>query len=694
MHMSELVDMPWFCFTPSTACNIKCSYCSQSDVRTNTISTDLLQDKTLLEFISYIPPTHLFISGGEPLILPGMREFVNFASGYGHKISFDTNLCIPVKKLEDYLSYWSAESMCYWNISHHLVCDIKLEYIMERVALLQERGISNFVKYVGVPEMLPQIKQNMIKLMDKGIGAAVTIIYGNWLGKRMPGDYTIEESVELLDMVTLNTFGLQLFDGVLSKGLSCRAGQDYIFYNMKAKDEVIPCCHGSQFPININKTFFATGDRSRTNCGIGNCLGDVMLTFNINGVMNEADRFDALCAGKSKFLGAESVVKFINEEIIQKGYKLTNYRKFLEVEKFLAGKSLRNSRKHSSAEKKEGNMKIIKRVEIESTNTFNRYSDWQNLYMDQNTGRLIPDTEIWSGGQRIIRINALGCKGNDPETGIPIVGFFGDSATFGASFSEDSWSRHLNIRGCQPLNAAVEGYNLDAILARYRELSQRVNFACVVAYTGWHNIIYNETGEKYWKAKLEEFAGDHVLAFCTLATCLTEECRVKGLDSLICTDSPRNDYANYFEYNLDSLNKRYFNFWCNIEPTLENITKIVDGVQRYNDFLRRFCSERGHVLIDLHSYMLPSSYENIPEDFYDVCHPRPSVYQKIGRYIGSAIEEPLKDFLQKRTDKFFIETVNPVSSPEAFGITGKDVVPVGNCDRDYEDLRKNIYPLW
>ncbi|MBI5057045.1 MAG: hypothetical protein HZB61_10565 [Nitrospirae bacterium] len=528
MNMRELLDMPWFCFTPSIACNIKCSYCSQSDVRTNTISTDLLQDKTLLDFISYIPPTHLFISGGEPLILPGMREFVNFASGYGHKISFDTNLCIPLKKLEDYLSFWSPESMCYWNISHNMVCDIKLEYIN----------------------------------------------------------------------------------------------------------------------------------------------------------------------GKSEFLGAESVVEFINREIIQKGHELTNYRKFQEVEKFLARRDKVNYYKNHAAEKKEGNMNIIRKIELECINDFKKYSEWQDLYMDSSTGRLIPNTEIWASGERIIRINSLGCKGNELESGIPVVGFFGDSATFGASFSVDSWPQHLNIRGCQPLNAAVEGYNLDRVLERYKELNKIVNFACVVGYTGWHNIIYGESSEDYWRSKLDILAGEHVLAFCTLATCLTDECKQKGIESLLCTDSPRKDYANYFEYNLESLNRRYFNFWCNMEPSLENIRKVVDGVRKYNDFLRRYCLERGYILIDLHSFMLPESYEEIPNDFYDVCHPRPSAYEKIGRYIGRVIDEPLKNLLQIRTDKFFIDPVNPVSHPGSFGIARKDKTISCNYRGDDEDLRKNIYPLW
>ncbi len=339
-------------------------------------------------------------------------------------------------------------------------------------------------------------------------------------------------------------------------------------------------------------------------------------------------------------------------------------------------------------------MKEVKKVEVEDIRGFKNYQDWQRFYMDMNNGALIPDTEIWSDTEMVMSINSLGCKGEEMENGIPIVAFFGDSATFGASFSIDSWPRNLNIRGCQSLNAAVEGYEMERVLNRYNEISEKVNLAGVVVYSGWHNIIYGESTEDYWRSMLDQFEGDHILAFCTLATCLTEECKHRGIDSLLCSDSPRKNYANYFEYNLESLNKRYFNFWCNMEPSLENLQKVVDGVQRYNNFLKEYCSEKGHVLIDLYSQLIPATYEDIPNDFYDVCHLRPAAYQKIGKYVGSLLDMPLKDFLKNRQDKYFIDVINPVSCPERFALTETHNSRRDRQGNDSEDLRRNIYPLW
>ncbi|MHA1305521.1 MAG: radical SAM protein, partial [Candidatus Heimdallarchaeaceae archaeon] len=199
--------MPWIHLFPSPACNLNCSYCTQKIVWKSKVSQDFLQDPKLLDFISRIPPTHIYLSGGEPLIHPGIKEFVPLAGKCGHKISFDTNISISMKKLESFLSSWNPEHIGFINISHHLVCGISLEYIESRVQLLKNAGIKHFVKYVGVPEMFPQIEKNMKYLKDRGTGASVTILQGDWKGRNLPAEYTFDETIKLLDLVTLNTHG-------------------------------------------------------------------------------------------------------------------------------------------------------------------------------------------------------------------------------------------------------------------------------------------------------------------------------------------------------------------------------------------------------------------------------------------------------------------------------------------------------
>ncbi len=335
ISMRGLATMPWIQLFASPACNLKCDYCSQQSVRRHKVTHDFLQDPELLEFICRIPPTHIYLSGGEPLIHPGTKEFISLAGRRGHKISIDTNLMISGKKIEELISSWDPDWIGIVNVSHHLICGITLEDIESRIRPLKEADIKHFVKYIGVPEHFPLIERYMNVLKDRGTGAAVTVMQGNWKGRTIPEEYSLDETITLLDLVTLNTHGLQLFDGIHSRGMSCRGGQDFIAYNMHDDRKIISCCHGSSYPLNMNDIYFETGTRNCLECRIDQCMADMVFICGINGITDEIERFDKLCNGNFKFQGVESVIHFA-EEIIDKGYRLVNNSKFLAVRKHVS----------------------------------------------------------------------------------------------------------------------------------------------------------------------------------------------------------------------------------------------------------------------------------------------------------------------------------------------------------------------
>jgi len=105
------------------------------------------------------------LTGGEPLIHPGVEDFVAEAASFGHVVSFDTNICIPLNTLKAYIKRWHGARLGVFNISHHMVLGIPLDYILKRVTLLKEAGRSLFVKYVGVPELFPAIRKGKVALL-------------------------------------------------------------------------------------------------------------------------------------------------------------------------------------------------------------------------------------------------------------------------------------------------------------------------------------------------------------------------------------------------------------------------------------------------------------------------------------------------------------------------------------------------
>ncbi|MHC4697379.1 MAG: radical SAM protein [Planctomycetota bacterium] len=339
-RVRDLGTLPWIQLFVSPKCNLWCEYCSHqlSHPRQRSSSPgnrrDFLSDSEFLDLIETIPPTHFYISGGEPLIHPGIKDFVARLGLNGHVVSFDTNIQLPLDRIRTLLRAWKREWFAFFNISHHLVCDVSLSYILERCSLLSDFGLPHFVKYVGVPERLAEIHSHMLDLGEHGIGSAVTILQGTWNGRQLPRDYTLDETLTLLDMVTLDTHGLQIFDGVHMPKAPCRGGQDFVAINMNQRGEMIPCCHGTDYPRSIEETFFKTGSHEPIACPIGDCLGDMMFIYGINGLLDESKRLDDLCHGTSEFVGADSVAACVRE-IVRRGFSLVNMEKFSEAERAL-----------------------------------------------------------------------------------------------------------------------------------------------------------------------------------------------------------------------------------------------------------------------------------------------------------------------------------------------------------------------
>lgn len=271
-------------------------------------------------------------------------------------------------------------------------------------------------------------------------------------------------------------------------------------------------------------------------------------------------------------------------------------------------------------------MADIRKIEFDDPNPQMPFKEWQALYMDQTNGDLLPCVEIWKGKQLALKINSLGCKGEELDPAKPTIAFFGDSGVFGASSEPWAWPSNVKLSGYQVLNAAGEGYSMKKVLSSYQRLLPKVKFAATVVYTGWHNLIYNDRGEDFWRSILDQFAGDHKLAFCTLLCCLNDECRTRGVTELMCGPEATR---------LRTIGG--FLFWQNMPPTVDNVNKLLDNVDRYNAFLRSYCAEKGALLIDLNAFMRPKRYEDVGTEFFDVCHARFNTFGKIGEYVAEQL---------------------------------------------------------
>lgn len=306
-------------------------------------------------------------------------------------------------------------------------------------------------------------------------------------------------------------------------------------------------------------------------------------------------------------------------------------------------------------------------LRVDADYVFRTYEERKALYTDFLTGFLLPRTQVWSGDDLMIEINSVGARGPEPEPGLPVVAFFGDSTTLGVmgtanGIRGDSWPAHVDLPGYAVVNAGVEGLEMGGVARRCQALRPRVPLACAVFYTGWHNLIYNQRKPEYWEECLQGYLStEHQTVLCTLPTPLLPEMRSRGIAELV---NERPDAG---------ITDDYFHFWRGWDPD-RWLVELIDAHERFNAHLADFCARTGAALIDLYAFMRPQSYEVASRDFFDVCHFRPRVYAKAAAFVSSELRSIL-----------------PVTPPSVAGWRPpQEPAP----QEPVEDLRKNIYPVW
>lgn len=307
-------------------------------------------------------------------------------------------------------------------------------------------------------------------------------------------------------------------------------------------------------------------------------------------------------------------------------------------------------------------------LRVDGDYVFESYAERRALYTDFLTGFLLPRTTIYSGDDVLIRTNSLGCRGDEIESGRPVVAFFGDSTTLGVmgtsnGLDGESWTEHVSLDGYETLNAGVEGLQMHDVGRRYEELRARVPLVCAVFYTGWHNLIYNRRTPEYWEECLQSYcSSSHLTAICTLPSPLLPEMRKRGVAPLL------NEHPDV------SIADDYFNFWGAWDPD-EWLGELLDAHERFNAHVVDFCRRTSAQLIDLRNFLYPDDYETSTRDFFDVCHFRPRVYARVAAFVAAELERMLPETPPS------VEDWLPAHEPEPALVAA-------------EDMRRNIYPIW
>ena len=333
MKFSEIVSLPTIVVIASDACNLKCKYCSIAKPPSFAEENDFLQNEYFLKFIRQIQPSHLYISGGEPTIHPGLIRFGETAVKYGHKISLETNGLLSLNKLDDIINSWGANNICSIRMTPHLG-QTSFEFIFERAKHLKNKNIPQVVKFIGIPGILPELRNHMNKLIDCEIGTCITPLFGKWNDKYYPRDYTLQEYYFLLNLVTSYTHGIQFFGGIKSIGMKCRAGYDYIVINQNGNNEITRCGNDSNTIVDLSQTVYNFSKLNCKPCRSDICSCDSHFIYNVNLTLDEKKEFDNILAGSSKFIGTENIIKYLSDYLCKNDLNFVHQANYLKVKTY------------------------------------------------------------------------------------------------------------------------------------------------------------------------------------------------------------------------------------------------------------------------------------------------------------------------------------------------------------------------
>jgi pyruvate formate lyase activating enzyme len=99
LQKTSLIDFPGevaaVLFT--RGCNLRCPYCHNPELVTGPEPPDMLKPEEILAFLHSRKKVldGVCISGGEPLLHPGLGDFIREVRGLGYKVKIDTNGTLP-----------------------------------------------------------------------------------------------------------------------------------------------------------------------------------------------------------------------------------------------------------------------------------------------------------------------------------------------------------------------------------------------------------------------------------------------------------------------------------------------------------------------------------------------------------------------------------------------------------------------
>ncbi|MEM6392549.1 MAG: radical SAM protein [Planctomycetota bacterium] len=281
------------------ACNQTCVYCVSGSSPQHDFGpfTDPDHRANLTRFFTLHGPFQILLTGGEPLLAPGLGPFLQELTALGHRVAIQSNLKSRAGLLT-VLDHLPPDDCPYLLTTFHSVEIRRWPRYLGHVQRLRDAGYRIAVKLVIDEPMLERFAEFFDELVDRGIGAVLAPLMLFPTGQPPEAmKYTADDWAELATRITMNSAWLAFASGFHSRGTACHAGSDLLFPQTHADGQIAGCCHGFPTRLGSLTTGQLTPEPHAVACGLDRCTCDYHYYSGFIPTLDDSDRWERLIRG-------------------------------------------------------------------------------------------------------------------------------------------------------------------------------------------------------------------------------------------------------------------------------------------------------------------------------------------------------------------------------------------------------------